>query len=456
MKIIFSQKNLLEQKTNITDLFSDTNINLYKTKINSKFRPLLSTKKQDITIQEQSYFPEIKNKISPNLFNITSEYYENTTTKKDFDTLSNSNNSKLNSDLQLTNHNFFIINKETRIENPTSFYGCFYLGPFEPGQGLTIGNTLRRSLLSSIIGIAITAVEIEGISHEYSTIPGVKETVLDILLALNETVLMATHNFNIKKSFIGYLKKTGPGVIYAKDLRLPQGIECVDPNHYIATLSDKGTLNLKFQIQIGKSWKETQGKNWHNPPKEKDSIYMDSLIPNNYSEKDRIERPWSELKMENEKQLNNIDNSFNSSLQKIKQKKTYNSSLINLKKSITLNKNIKNLTLEYDISLQNEQFETLPLLLNPIFTPIKKINYLVDNFTNFSEKVNSDDNDLTIESDSIFLMDKTSLELFKTKTNLEIVILEVWTNGSIHPKQALSNCLYNCTNLFSKFSKIEF
>lgn len=447
MKITFSQQNLDKQKKQFTDLFSDININSYKTKINSKFRPLLFDKKQIIAPQEQSsYGGPI---LSSNLANQNSDL--NLSRKKDFDIITNSNNS-------VSENNFFIINKETRIENPTSFYGCFYLGPFEPGQGLTIGNTLRRTLLSSIPGIAITAVEIEGVSHEYSTIPGVKETVLDLLLALNETTLMTTENFRIKKSFMGYLKKTGPGVIYAKDLRLPQGIECVDPNHYIATLSDKGVLNLKFQIQIGKSWKETKGQNWYNPPKETDSIYMNSLIPNNELEKDHVDRPWSQLKLENEEQLNIINNSLNGSLQKVKDKKSSNSSLVNLKKSVALNKNIKNLTLEYDIYLENKQNETLPLLLNPIFTPIKKINYLVENYNNFSENFssNTDNNDLLIESDNIFLMDRTSLELFKTKTNLEIVILEVWTNGSIHPKQALSNALFNCTNLFSNFGKIKF
>lgn len=450
MKIAFSKENIHKQTKYFTDVFSETNINPYKTKLTSKFRPLLFDKNKSVNLEDQNS----SRGPSHNL-----EYNINLSTKNDFDILKSSNNYKLNHDASLTtDYSFFILNKETRIENPTSFYGCFYLGPFEPGQGLTIGNTLRRTLLSSIPGIAITAVDIEGVSHEYSTIPGIKETVLDLLLALNETTLMTTQNFKIKNSFIGYLKKTGPGVVYAKDLRLPQGIECVDPNHYIATLSDKGNLNMKFQIQIGKSWKETKGQNWYNPPKETDSIYMDSLIPTNESEKDRIERPWSQLKVQNEEQFNHIDNSLTSPLQKGKQKKQNNSILLNLKRSGVVNKNIKNLTLEYDISLENKQFETLPLLLNPVFTPIKKINYLVENYSNFSQNVksNSDNNDLFTEFDNIFVTDRTSLELFKTKTNLEIIILEVWTNGSIHPKTALSNALYNCTNLFSNFGKIVF
>ena len=77
---------------------------------------------------------------------------------------------------------FFITCKESRIENNRSFYGCFYLGPFEPGQSITVANALRRTLLSQITGIAIVSVNITNVLHEYSTLPGVKDPVLDILL----------------------------------------------------------------------------------------------------------------------------------------------------------------------------------------------------------------------------------------------------------------------------------
>jgi len=84
---------------------------------------------------------------------------------------------------------FFISCKESRIENNRSFYGCFQLGPFEPSQSITIANTLRRTLLSELYGLSIISIEIEGVTHEYSNLRGVKDSVLDILLNIKEIVL---------------------------------------------------------------------------------------------------------------------------------------------------------------------------------------------------------------------------------------------------------------------------
>jgi DNA-directed RNA polymerase alpha subunit len=147
---------------------------------------------------------------------------------------------------------FIISCKESRIENNRSFYGCFYLGPFEPSQSITIANTLRRTLLSEIYGLSIVSVEIEGASHEYSSLPGVHESVLDILLNIKEIVLKKTiKNFTPQ---IGYLRARGPGVVTAAHLRLPPFIQSVDPDQYIATLSHNGFLNIKFIIQYGNKW----------------------------------------------------------------------------------------------------------------------------------------------------------------------------------------------------------
>ena len=148
---------------------------------------------------------------------------------------------------------FFITCKESRIENNRSFYGCFYLGPFEPGQSITVANALRRTLLSQITGIAIVSVNITNVLHEYSTLPGVKDSVLDILLNLKEIVLKKNNsiNKNLKRPQVGYLRARGPGVVKAKDLRLPPFIQCVDPEQHIATLTDDGVLDMKFLIQEG-------------------------------------------------------------------------------------------------------------------------------------------------------------------------------------------------------------
>jgi len=169
----------------------------------------------------------------------------------------------------------FISLKESRIENNKSFYGCFYVGSFDTGQSITVANALRRSLLSDCTGLAIISVKIENVQHEYSTLPGVRDSVLDILLNFKEIVLKKIKNpwggpngyknksfssvydkvgSTFFKPVIGYLKVKGPGIIRAKDLRLPPFVQCVDPNQYIATLADDGYINAKFVIMEGKSY----------------------------------------------------------------------------------------------------------------------------------------------------------------------------------------------------------
>ena len=166
---------------------------------------------------------------------------------------------------------FFISCKESKIENNRSFYGCFNLGPFEPSQSITIANALRRTLLSELYGLSIISVEIEGATHEYSNLSGVKDSVLDILLNLKEIVLKKSINpLSLRKRWnfgsigheqgalyspqIGYLKARGPGVVRASNMRLPPFLQCVDPDQYIATLAEDGFLNMRFIIQYGNKW----------------------------------------------------------------------------------------------------------------------------------------------------------------------------------------------------------
>jgi len=141
---------------------------------------------------------------------------------------------------------------ESRIENNRSLYGRFQLGPFDRGQGLTIANAMRRTLLSELSGLAILCVEIQGVSHEYSNLKGVRESVLDVLLNLKQIVFISDEKF--KQPEIGFLKVQGPAIIKAGDLKLPTFIQCVDPDQYIASLSDNGVLEMKFMICEGKNF----------------------------------------------------------------------------------------------------------------------------------------------------------------------------------------------------------
>ncbi len=153
-------------------------------------------------------------------------------------------------------NDFFILCKESRIEKSTSFYGCFYLGPFDESVSQTLANDLRRTLLSELPGLAITSVEIEGVLHKFSSLPGMKESVLDFICNL-QTVVLKKQPFlrqQSKKTYTGFLKVSGPRVIKAIDLKLPPSLQCVDPNQYIATLAEDGVVNMKFTINEGKNY----------------------------------------------------------------------------------------------------------------------------------------------------------------------------------------------------------
>ena len=141
---------------------------------------------------------------------------------------------------------------ESRVENNKNIYGRFILAPFLPGHAVTLANGLRRCLLSEVYGVAITAIEINGITHEYSTITGIRESVLDILLNVREIVL--TSELQFQRPQIAFLQVQGPGTVRASDIKLPISIQNVKPEQHIATLLYDGVLNMKFMICCGKNF----------------------------------------------------------------------------------------------------------------------------------------------------------------------------------------------------------
>lgn len=241
--------------------------------------------------------------------------------------------------------NFFLSCKELRIETtaPKSYYGSFYLGPFESGQALTVANALRRTLLSEISSLGITSAKIEGASNEYMTLEGVRETVLDILLNLKEIALTKTSK--LSKAQFAYLQVRGPGIVRAKDLLLPPSLQCVDPEQYIATLSEDGELTLTVTIDEGIL--SAQPKNL--------GIPMNQRLPL--------------------KGLNSLENF---------------------------------------------------LEIDAVFTPVKKVNYTIEPYGAQSIQ----------------------------KSN-QVILLEVWTNGSVTPKEALSQTLNYLRMLFDQLGQLK-
>ena len=130
-------------------------------------------------------------------------------------------------------------------------HGQFIINSLKTGQGITIGNQLRRVLLGDLGGIAISAVRIAGITHEFSTIPGVREDILEILLNLKGIVFKS----KTKKTQFGRLKIQGPSVITADLIQLPSDLEIINPNHYIATLSTSNILEIEFKFEYGTGYR---------------------------------------------------------------------------------------------------------------------------------------------------------------------------------------------------------
>lgn len=135
-------------------------------------------------------------------------------------------------------------------ETLTPNYGRFVAQPFERGFGTTIGNALRRVLLSSIEGAAITAVRVEGVLHEFSSLTGVVEDMTDVVLNLKQ-IPFKIHGEGPKTL---YLEKKGPGVVTAADFEPDSDIEVLDPTAHIATLSKEGSLKLEARLKRGRGY----------------------------------------------------------------------------------------------------------------------------------------------------------------------------------------------------------
>ncbi len=136
------------------------------------------------------------------------------------------------------------------LDTLTDRYGRFYAQPFERGFGTTIGNSLRRALLSSIEGAAITAIRIEGVLHEFSSIPGVVEDATDIILNLKQ-IPFKLHSSEPKTL---RLSRSEPGILKSGDIDPDPDVEVLDPNVHLATVSEGGKLNIELRLKKGRGY----------------------------------------------------------------------------------------------------------------------------------------------------------------------------------------------------------
>jgi DNA-directed RNA polymerase subunit alpha len=161
---------------------------------------------------------------------------------------------------------------EVEESSLTATYGRFHAEPFERGFGQTIGNSLRRILLSSLMGASIVAVRIKGILHEFSTVSGVTEDVADIILNLKEV------RFRMNEGEAQTLKidAKGPGVVQAKDIIAPAAVEILNPGQKIATLSRDAKLEMEMTLKMGRGYVPAERNKEEGAPV--DTIFIDAVF----------------------------------------------------------------------------------------------------------------------------------------------------------------------------------
>lgn len=244
--------------------------------------------------------------------------------------------------------NDFLTPKVIKIQEENRFHSKIVLEPLERGFGHTLGNALRRILLSSMPGCAITEVEIENVLHEYSAIDGVREDVIDILLNLKGVAIKLNH----RHEAVLNIKKSGEGVVTAGDIELSHDVEIVNPEHVIAHLNPNGQLNMTLKVSKGRGY-------WINEPHSSQelSLFADKDFDSDSSEKDK--------------------NAIDSKAEVYLHKKDIQSGKVGV------------------------------LRLDTSFSPVKKVSYSVENAR------------------------------VEQRTNLDKLIIDLHTNGTIEPEEAI-------------------
>lgn len=167
----------------------------------------------------------------------------------------------------------FLKPRLVEVNQLTDIHAKVVLEPLERGFGHTLGNALRRILLSSMPGCAVTEVEIEGVLHEYTTIEGVQEDVMDILLNLKELAIV----MHSKNEAVLNLRKKGQGPVLAADIELDHDIEIKNPDHIIANLTQEGQLSMTLKISKGRGYQPaTQRRQDENDARAIGSLLLDA------------------------------------------------------------------------------------------------------------------------------------------------------------------------------------
>lgn len=177
---------------------------------------------------------------------------------------------------------------ETYIDNNQNHYGCFVIEPLEIGQGITLGNSLRRTILSDLTGYAITGVRINNLKHEFSIIEGLREDILEVLLNVKE-IIFKSSSLNkpdtLPLEMKGFLNVKGPIIVTAGMLKLAKNfLTIINPNQYICTILDESEIYIEIDIERGKGYKLTEENRKQKieksfvPSKSPSTLFIDAIF----------------------------------------------------------------------------------------------------------------------------------------------------------------------------------
>ncbi|MFZ0106453.1 MAG: DNA-directed RNA polymerase subunit alpha, partial [Thiobacillus sp.] len=166
----------------------------------------------------------------------------------------------------------FLKPRIVEVDRASPLHAKVVMEPFERGYGHTLGNALRRILLSSMVGYAPTEVKISGVVHEYSTIEGVQEDVVDILLNL-KGIAFKMHN---RSEAMLKVSKSGEGVVTAADIEVGHDIEVLNPDHVIAHLTKGGKLDMEIKIESGRGYQPVTARKVDESVRTVGSILVDA------------------------------------------------------------------------------------------------------------------------------------------------------------------------------------
>ena len=251
---------------------------------------------------------------------------------------------------------------KSSIEESGHSVGHFLISNLSPGQGLTIGNALRRVLLSNIEGIAITAIRIPGASHEFSTIPGMREDILELLLNLKQVILKS----ETKDLISGKIRLEGPGIITANSIKFDSEVKIINPNQYIATIATNTKIDLDIIAEQGIGYRfGDQSEQHYRDFLNIDAIFM-PVLKVNYS-------------------INNVYLSYNKTTESLILEITTNGSITPEKALSEAAQNLmlwfSTLTQEKDLTLENSKIQQSPLppeiiLIEELQLPVRAYNCL--------------------------------------------------------------------------------